>query len=315
MIIIKEMWRQFERFMLTRLHYNPKTTVKERVRKLRHLEKHGIDLLNFDPDQVYDYFAKRIEGGTYGYQLNHYIKALNSWCKFREIKHKFTCYKEFEKPIKIPTVKDINLVLKNCDRSRKGKRTKTVIYLLANSGMRIGELCNLKLDNIDWNKNELIVTGKGLKTRIIPVKKYVLHGKQHPSLINYIKHHRSKTQKSYVFTKKSKRFTEAQARKDIKEVARKAGVGWIHPHSLRHFYATNLLKHGIHVKIVQIILGHSNIKTTSRYLHAVDYDIRQAIEETSFDNILCQEKEPTVYNFSTILTSSIGEFRNGPGRN
>jgi len=80
-----------------------------------------------------------------------------------------------------------------------------------------------------------------------------------------------------------------QARKDIKTVARKAGMGWIHPHSLRHFYATNLLKHGIHVKIVQVLLGHSNIKTTSRYLHVVEYDIRKAIQETALDNILYQE--------------------------
>jgi len=50
-----------------------------------------------------------------------------------------------------------------------------------------------------------------------------------------------------------------------------------------------LLKHGIHVKIVQILLGHSNIKTTSRYLHAVEYDIRKAIKETPLDNILYHE--------------------------
>jgi len=78
-------------------------------------------------------------------------------------------------------------------------------------------------------------------------------------------------------------------KKQTKLIARKAGMGWIHPHSLRHFYATNLLKHGIHVKIVQILLGHSNIKTTSRYLHAVEYDIRKAIQETTLDNVLFQE--------------------------
>jgi len=284
-----DIWRQFERFMLTRLHYNPKTTIKDRIRKLRHLERQGIDLTEFDSEQSYDYFAKRIENGTKGYQLNHYIKALNSWCKFRNINHTFATYKAYEKPIKAPTAQDINLVLKNCDRSKAGKRTKAVIFLLANTGMRIGELCNLKLDDIDWNKNELIVTGKGQKTRIIPVKDYVLHGTQHPSLLNYVKHHRYKTHASYVFTNKSGKLTEAQARKDIKIVARKAGMGWIHPHSLRHFYATNLLKHGIHVKIVQILLGHSNIKTTSRYLHAVEYDIRKAIKETPLDNILYHE--------------------------
>ena len=282
-------WKRFERYMLTRLHYNPKTTIKDRIRKLAHLQKHGIDLLDFNQEQSYDYFAKRIEHGTKGYQLNHYIKALNSWCKFRDIDHIFTTYKAYEKPIKAPTAQDINLVLKKCDRSKVGKRTKAVIFLLANTGMRIGELCNLKLDDIDWNKNELIVTGKGQKTRIIPVKDYVLHGTQHPSLMNYVKHHRYKTHASYVFTKKSGKITEAQVRKDIKIVARKAGMGWIHPHSFRHFYATNLLKHGIHVKIVQILLGHSNIKTTSRYLHAVEYDIRKAIKETPLDNILYHE--------------------------
>ena len=88
-----EIWKQFERFTLTRLHYNPKTTIKDRIRKLMHLQKHGIDLINFNPEQSYDYFAKRIENGTKGYQLNHYIKALNSWCKFREINHIFATYK------------------------------------------------------------------------------------------------------------------------------------------------------------------------------------------------------------------------------
>jgi len=289
MTVENDTWTKLERFMLTRLQYNPKTTIKDRIRKLKHLEKQGIDLLNFNPEQAYDYFAERIGAGTQGYQLNHYIKALNNWCKFREIDHEFKSYKEYEKPIKIPTAKDINQMLKCCDRTRKGKRTKAVIYLLANTGMRIGELCNLKLDNIDWNKNELIVTGKGNKTRIIPVKFFILHGKQHPSLLNYVKYHRYKTNKTYVFTQKTGKLTTAQARKDIKKAARKAGVGWVHPHSFRHFYATNLLKHGIHVKIVQVILGHSNIKTTSRYLHAVEYDIRQAIRQTKLDNVLYQE--------------------------
>jgi len=293
MDVAPETWKQFERFMLTRLQYNPKTTIRDRIRKLIHLEKHGIDLINFIPEQSYDYFAKRIENGTKGYQLNHYIKSLNSWCKFRGINHTFITYRSYEKPIKTPTAQDINLILRSCDRSKTGKRTKAIIYLLANTGMRIGELCNLKLDDIDWNKNELIVIGKGQKTRIIPVKDYVLHGTQHPSLVNYIKNHRYKTHASYIFTQKSGKITEEQARKDIKTAARKAGMGWIHPHSFRHFYATNLLKHGIHVKIVQILLGHSNIKTTSRYLHAVEYDIRKAIQETTLDNVLYVEGAST----------------------
>ena len=114
MQVSPDIWRQFERFTLTRLHYNPKTTIKDRKRKLRHLERHGIDLIKFDSEQSYEYFAKRIENGTKGYQLNHYIKALNSWCKFRNINHHFATYKAYEKPIKAPTAQDINLVLNIC---------------------------------------------------------------------------------------------------------------------------------------------------------------------------------------------------------
>ena len=92
-----------------------------------HLEKQGINLQDLNPEQAYDYFAQRIGNGTQGYQLNHYIKALNTWCKFREINHEFKTYKEYEKPIKTPTAKDINQIIKCCGRSRKGKRTKTII--------------------------------------------------------------------------------------------------------------------------------------------------------------------------------------------
>ncbi len=195
-------------------------------------------------------------------------------------------YRSFEHPVKIPTKKDITVLLRNCSRSKWGKRTKTIIYFLAHTGLRAGELCNLCFDDIDWRHNEIRLTGKWDKPRVIPVKKYVLHGCFVPSLKNYIKYHRRNTSKKYIFTTVHGRLTSVRLRADIKKIARKTGISWVHPHSFRHYYATTLLRQGVNVKIVQMILGHSNISETSRYLHAVEYDIREAITRMKFDNLL-----------------------------
>jgi len=307
-----ETWKQYEKYCITRLHYK-NTTIEDRKRKLKHLEKHGINLLDFNPEQAYDYFAERIKKGAKGYQLNSYIKALNSWCKYRNINHHFTLYRAHEKPIKIPTAQDINKILNTLTRSKKDQFLKAIIVTLAHTGMRISELCNLKLDDIDWQRNEITVTGKGDKTRIIPVKQYYLKGEKYPSLKNYIQHHRPKTKSQHVFINPTtkKPATPALIRRQLKKIVRKAGMGWIHPHSFRHFYATNLLKNGVNIKAVQILLGHSTIKITSRYLHMVEYDIRKTIEEIKIDDII---KTRQKNQFLMLITQPYGENQNGPGR-
>ena len=282
---------------MTRLQYS-NTTRDDRKRKLRHILKHDIDINN--PESCYDFFASKINDGCNTSALNHYVKALNSWYKYKNLDHKFDLYKENSKPIKIPTKAEVKAIIKSFDRTWKGKTAKTMTYLLANSGMRISEICNIKLDDVDWHRHSITVTGKGNKTRVIPLKPYVLHDVHRPSIINYINGHRKNKSKDYLFTWINKTITPSDFRVYFKTVVRKAGVGWIHPHSLRHYYATMLLKSNVNVKIVQIILGHSSIKTTSRYLHMLDNDIFQAIQRTNFDDLL----------FS--LTNLYGEMPYGP---
>lgn len=276
-------WKNFEKYMITRLHYS-KTTRDERKRKLRHIIKQNIDIDN--PENCYDFFAHKIDEGAQPTALNHYIRALNSWNKYRKINHHYEQYKENYTPVKIPTKTEIKAILKTFRRSWKHKTLKTMTFLLANSGMRISEICNLTLDNIDWHRCSLTVTGKGNKTRTIPVKKYVLYGTKHPSIQNYIKYHRKHTDKKYLFTWSNGQIMPKTFRIHFKTVCRQAGVGWMHPHSLRHYYATMLLRNGINIKIVQLLLGHSDIKTTSIYLHMLDNDIYAAIQKTNLDDVL-----------------------------
>jgi len=61
-------------------------------------------------------------------------------------------------------------------------------------------------------------------------------------------------------------------------------MNWIHPHTFRHYAATNLLRAGVNIRVVQEILGHSSIKTTGGYLHVIENDLHQAIENPNIDD-------------------------------
>ena len=276
-------WIKFKKYCQTRLHYSP-VTLDERCRKLRYIINKGYDI--DDPESCYDFFADKINSGSKPTALNHYIRVLNAYYKYCDYEFRFTQYKEYNKPVKIPTRSEIKAVVNGFPRNWMGKTLKTMTYLLANSGMRISEICSIKLDNIDWHRCCITVTGKGNKTRVIPLKHHVLFGDKHPSLNNYIRFHRRKTNKEYLFTWSSGRIIPKVFRSNFKQVCRGVGVGWLHPHSLRHYYATMLLRNDVHIRIVQEILGHSDIKTTSRYIHLVESDIFEAIQKSTFDDVL-----------------------------
>lgn len=294
-------WDEFQRYCVARVPLKM-NTFKLRCRYLRHLISHCTDIDN--PDDIYTYFNQRISEGARGQQLNCYIKALNVYYRYRGYDHRFKLFKEYDTPLKIPTSDDIALLLRHTPRNKLGKLVKTVIYFLAHTGLRNSELCNLTFDNIDWSHNEIRLVGKWDRPRVIPVKEYVLKGRQVPSLKNYIEHHRINSDDTIVFTYKSGRLSPHRVRQLIKNTARRSGISWIHPHSFRHYYATSLLNHGVNVKIVQIVMGHGNVKETSKYLHAKEVDIRRAIENTRFDSLL--KSNCSGFNCDFYLTDIYG---------
>ena len=75
----------------------------------------------------------------------------------------------------------------------------------------------------------------------------------------------------------------------MQDIAKKAGVPWIHPHSFRHFYATNLLRSGAKITVVQELLGHANIETTARYLHVTESDLRYTIYNMPVSEVVRQK--------------------------
>lgn len=195
-------------------------TIENTLRRLRFLERHGIDLMGDKETlrkQVMMHFAQRRKKGVKGAALNDYVKALNRWCKFRELELQFKKYKEEYKPRKIPTTEEVKRLLKAINN----KTLRTAVYFLAMGGLRIEELTNMNQEDIDWERGAIIVKGKGNKTRIIPLPARVLYGRNVPSLYLYIKHHRLNTDEHALFTTSKGRLQPAYLRKLIKKVAEK----------------------------------------------------------------------------------------------
>lgn len=309
-IVSEEVWKDFTRHCVVVQRLNPRSTVPDRIRKLKYLEKQGTNLLDFDEKQVHSVFYKMLEDGAANTALNNHVKALNSWLRYRELDVKFNKFKEHKVPVKVPSIDDIQAMLDVVSsRTMIDRRDWIVIVFFCKTGLRCSEICNLKLDDIDWRNAEIIVRkGKGGKDRIVPVERKVLSGINYPSLKNYVDNWRYDTGE-YVFTSENGKLTPAYTRKRIKQIAKKAGVPWIHPHSFRHFCATNLLRSGAKVTVAQELLGHSDIGATARYLHTTELDLRYTIHNMLIFDVVRHKvsSKHAKVDFCGFSTKSTGE--------
>lgn len=155
-------------------------------------------------------------------------------------------------------------------------RNKAMFELLYATGLRISELCNLKLTDIDIENCFVRVFGKGKKERIVPVTDLALK-----YLKLYIVNYRNLILKSkvseYLFISNSlNNITRQGFFKIIKKECKRAGITKnVSPHVLRHSFATHLLKHGADLRIIQELLGHEDISTTQIYAHLVNEKLRE----------------------------------------
>ncbi|MEP6604171.1 MAG: site-specific tyrosine recombinase XerD [Spartobacteria bacterium] len=149
-----------------------------------------------------------------------------------------------------------------------GLRDRAMIELLYASGLRISELANSRLENFATEEGILRVTGKGNKTRIVPVGR-----KACEALASYLSTERPKLVKarssSEIFlSERGTKLTTARIWQIVKKHAKHSGLeANIYPHLLRHSFATHLLSNGADLRIIQEMLGHADISTTQVYTH------------------------------------------------
>ncbi len=149
-----------------------------------------------------------------------------------------------------------------------GHRDRAMLELLYATGLRVSELINLKQSQINFNQGVLRIVGKGDRERLIP-----LGEESQRWLRDFINGPRMEIllerQTDYLFpTRRGDRMTRQAFWHIIKRYAEKAGVRQkMSPHSLRHAFATHLLNHGADLRVVQMLLGHSDLSTTQIYTH------------------------------------------------
>jgi len=153
-------------------------------------------------------------------------------------------------------------------KANHGLRDRAMIELLYASGLRISELANARLENFNFDERVVRVTGKGNKTRLVPVGR-----KACDAMAAYLSTERPKLVKrrsgSEIFlSERGTKLTTARIWQIVKKHAQRAGLDKnIYPHLLRHSFATHLLGNGADLRIIQEMLGHADISTTQVYTH------------------------------------------------
>ncbi len=149
-----------------------------------------------------------------------------------------------------------------------GRRDRAILELLYASGLRVSELCNARLEAINLEDGFIRVTGKGNKTRLVPVGE-----KARNAIARYLEGERpalvgKKTGSEIFLSVRGRKLTPARIWQLIKVYAARAGLeSNVYPHIFRHSFATHLLGGGADLRIIQEMLGHADIATTQIYTH------------------------------------------------
>ena len=185
------------------------------------------------------------------------------------------------------TLEEIDLLIGQVDLStNEGQRNRTILETLYSCGLRVSELCNLKLSNLYLEEGFIKVEGKGSKQRLVPISPRAIKELQ----LYFIDRNHTFIKKGYedfVFiSKRGKNISRIMVFHIIKELADAIGLKkTISPHTFRHSFATHLLEGGANLRAIQCMLGHESITTTEIYSHVENHRLRQEIIECHPRNI------------------------------
>jgi len=185
---------------------------------------------------------------------------------------------------KLPQVLSIEQAIKLVDI--KGDdilsvRDHAILELFYSSGLRLSELVNLDLGQVDFSEGTITVTGKGNKTRVVPLGQYAMSAinnwlKQRPSLLI-----KNPKETAVFISKQGNRLSSRNVQYRMKAWAIKQGIdSSVHPHMLRHSFASHVLQSSGDLRAVQEMLGHANISTTQVYTH-LDYQHLTKVYDTA----------------------------------
>lgn len=286
---LEELIDEFLRYLLIDKGYSNNTIESYRRDLLKFLEfNRDKKMESITNDDLKEYLKALKLEGLNEKSISRNISCLKSFYKFLVIEKytknnpsEFLFIPKIKKSL--PNILTEEEVLKLLDielTDNFSYRNKAMLELMYATGLRVSELVNLKLQDVDLSQDIVRTFGKGNKERIIPIGDYA---KEY--LEKYIYKYRGtmlkKNNCEYLFLNNhGNKMTRQGFFKIVKKIAKEKGIEHeLSPHTLRHSFASHLLKYGADLRTIQELLGHSDISTTQIYTHITNEELKKNYED------------------------------------
>lgn len=267
------------------LSKNYQLLVRRNLEKFSNWLNNIKQLDSITTDDLSEYLSKRKKEGLAASSIRQNVVSLKIFFRFlcnhkilsEDIAEELFSPKPEQLLPKTINQKDVIQLLESIETSDPlGMRDRALIELLYSSGLRLGEIMEALLENLYVEEAHIRVTGKGNKTRIVPIGKKALE-----AINNYLEKGRKKLvnskSTSHIFLSiRGKKLSPSRIWQIVKERSKRANINSpIHPHQLRHSFATHLLSGGADLRIIQELLGHADISTTQTYTHVDEKGLKK----------------------------------------
>ena len=282
---------QLDDFFKTLHHLSPHTSAayQRDLQILRQYceDKYIDNWLILDGQQLRGFVAWRHRNGIGGRSLQRNLSAIRAFyrylIKLNHVGHNPAVGIITPKsPRKLPKVLDVDQTVQLVeiqDADPLAIRDKAMLELIYSSGLRLSELTGLNLDDIDFADRLITVTGKGNKTRTLPIGKHA-----HVALQTWLTQRKLFVQDEEMalfVSQRGKRISQRSVQQRLKQWAIKQGLpNHVHPHMLRHSFASHMLESSSDLRAIQELLGHADISTTQVYTHLDFQHLSQVYDKT-----------------------------------
>ena len=241
------------------------------------LQSNNKNLMNCSESDLNSFLATKFDNGIAASSITRSLSSIKGFYNLLQVSGSIQINpSELIESPKVGRKLPINLSENDIDRlldapdctTLRGKRDKTILELLYATGLRISELTNLELSQIDLKRGLIKILGKGGKERIVPIGETALDWVR-DYLDNVRKDIINKNDNIYLFlSDKGTKLSRKLCWNFISSYSKRVlDNKYISPHSLRHAFATHLLNNGADLRSVQMLLGHSSLSTTQIYTH------------------------------------------------
>lgn len=286
-----EMLKRYRQYLLLEKSLSPNTLeayMDDASKLLGYLDDCGLDLTKVTLDDLHGFAAAMGDLGIAPRSQARIISGIKSLFKFLSLDG----YREddpselLEAPKigrhlpDVLTVDEIDSIIKQINLSLpEGHRNRAMIETMYSCGLRVSELCSLKMEDLFLNEGFIRVTGKGSKQRLVPISERAVH-----EIDNWLKDRCHVDirpgDEPYLFLsiRRGRPISRIMVFDIVRDLTAKAGISkTVSPHTFRHSFATHLLEGGANLRAIQCMLGHEKISTTEIYTHIDRSRLREEI--------------------------------------